>query len=53
MKNIRAWSQAPLDRESYEAESAPKAKKGKEKGGALERILQTFLDKEKHRSSGP
>lgn len=56
LENISIWSRLSGDSNEQEAEEAggkkPKAKKGKEKGGALEQILRTFLDREKHLASG-
>jgi hypothetical protein len=56
LENISVWSRLSGTDDGQEAEEAegkkPKAKKGKEKGGALEQILRTFLDREKHLASG-
>lgn len=53
LENISVWSTLGSDVEDAEGSGKkPKAKKGKEKGGALEQILRTFLQREQHRAFG-
>jgi hypothetical protein len=50
MNNIQSWS-AITTAEEQDGEK-PKAKKGKERGGALEQILRTFAEREMHQRAG-